>query len=205
MNPKGIIFDCDGVLFESKAANLAYYNAVFQTFNVEPVTLDQTERAHICHTAASPQVFEALLGLEHRDTALALAAQLDYRQFIPYMEPEPGVFETIKVLADALPLAVATNRGNSMKEILLHFDLSRYFDVVVTSRDVVRPKPYPDMLHLAARLLNICEHDLVFVGDSELDAAAASAAMMPFVAYRSVQTNAPMVDSHAALLDLLRG
>lgn len=205
MTPGGIIFDCDGVLFESKLANLAYYNAVFRAFDVPPVTMDQTERAHICHTAASPQVFEQLLGLERRDAALAMAATLDYREFIPYMTPEPGMAEVVAILASRWPLAVATNRGNSMREILHHFGLDRYFNVVVTSRDVHRPKPHPDMLLLAAQQLGCDIAALLFVGDSELDAAAARAAGMPFVAYRSQQPGAPTVHSHNELLQLVQG
>lgn len=203
LKPKGIIFDCDGVLFESKAANLAYYNAIFAAFDVPPVTIEQTERAHICHTAATPQVFAALLGEERAELALQLGARLDYRQFIPFMTPEPQMPEVIARLARRYPLAVATNRGKSMEEILIHFGLHSFFRAVITSRDVARPKPFPDMLHLAAERLGLAEDELLFVGDSELDAAAAAAAGVPFVAYRSIQGDALSIDCHDELLALL--
>jgi HAD superfamily hydrolase (TIGR01549 family) len=204
LNPKGIVFDCDGVLFESKSANLAYYNEVLSAFNVPPVTVDQHERAHICHTAATPQVFAALLGPEQVALAIEMVAKLYYRKFIPFMTPEPQLHEVIATLAARYPLAVATNRGTSMAEILVHFDLADYFQVVITSRDVPRPKPFPDMLHLAARRLGIVEQDLLFVGDSELDAAAATAAGMPFIAYKSIQGEAPAISSHQEIFALLR-
>lgn len=203
LNPKGIIFDCDGVLFESKHANLAYYNEVLNAFDVAPVTIEQPERAHICHTAATPQVFAALLGPERAALAIQMVAQLDYKKFIPFMSPEPQMQEVIALLAERYPLAVATNRGTSMPEILAHFDLASYFQVVITSRDVPRPKPFPDMLHLAASRLGLPENELLFVGDSELDAAAATAAGMPFVAYRSIQGDAPAIASHRELFTLL--
>lgn len=205
LSPRGIVFDCDGVLFESKGANLAYYNEILSAFDVEPVTVEQHERAHICHTAATPQVFTALLGPERAAVALKMVTQLDYRKFIPFMTPEPYLYEVIAALAERYPLAVATNRGTSMKEILLHFELDAYFKVVITSRDVSRPKPFPDMLHLAAVRLGITENELLFVGDSELDAAAATAAGIPFVAYRNIQGEAPFISSHREILDLLPG
>lgn len=205
LSPKGIIFDCDGVLFESKRANLAYYNAIFSAFEVPPVTMDQTERAHICHTAATPQVFEALLGKEKSQLALQMVAKLDYRQFIPDMTPEPRMQEVIARLALRYPLAVATNRGSSMTDILRHFGLADYFQAVITSRDVSRPKPFPDMLYLAAERLGQSVRDLVFIGDSELDAAAATAAGMPFIAYRSIQGDAPSIDCHSEIFTLLGG
>jgi len=202
---KGIVFDCDGVLFESRAANLAYYNAVLVEFGEPPVQPQETDRAHLCHTAASPQVFATLLGAKRGAEALVMAASLDFRRFIPDMLPEPFVDETLAALALRFPLAVATNRGNSMHEILQHFNLARHFQAVVTSRDVVRPKPHPDMLHLAASRLGLGEEELLFIGDSELDQAAAREAGVSFVAYRNDTMGGVSVTSHRHLLKLIGG
>lgn len=181
---RGIVFDCDGVLFESRKANLAYYNTVLSQFGESSVQDSDHEKAHLCHTAASSHVFTQLLGEERTAKALSIAAELDYRQFIPFMSPEPGMKEALSVLSKTYPLAVATNRGYSMPSILEHFGLSHFFQTVVTSRDVEHPKPEPDMLHEAAKRLQYLPHELLFVGDSELDQAAAKTAGMPFAIYR---------------------
>jgi len=199
---RGIIFDCDGVLFESKNANLAYYNAVLAQFGEVPVVAADQARAHLCHTAASPQVFVQLLGTQRAPAALALAAQLDYRQFIPYMEPEPGIQQALARLSACYPLAIATNRGYSMPGILQHFGMSGFFQAVVTSRDVENPKPAPDMLHEAAKRLQFAPHELLFIGDSELDQAAARDAGMPFAAYRGNLQADLRLDHHAELVEL---
>jgi phosphoglycolate phosphatase len=70
---EAIIYDCDGVLFESHAANLAYYNQIFAAFGYPPVTVEQKDVAHLCHTASSPQVLAGLMRAE--DVPLALALQ----------------------------------------------------------------------------------------------------------------------------------
>lgn len=181
---RGIVFDCDGVLFESRKANLAYYNVVLAHFDEPPVAEDDHANAHICHTAASSHVLLHLLGEQRAPQALDIAAQLDYRQFIPYMEPEPGMRQALATLTGLCPLAVATNRGQSMPSILEHFGLSGFFSTVVTSRDVQNPKPAPDMLYEAAKRLFLDPEDLLFVGDSELDQAAANSAGMSFAIYR---------------------
>jgi HAD superfamily hydrolase (TIGR01509 family) len=116
------------------------------------------------------------------------------------MTPEPGLIETLAELATRFPLAVATNRGGSMREILVHFELVDYFRVVVTSRDVLRPKPHPDMLIEAARQLELVPAELLFVGDSELDQAAAAKAGMRFAAYRRNLPAEVQLDSHSHLL-----
>lgn len=182
-NISGIIFDCDGVLFESKRANLAYYNTILAEFDEPLVEEVDREKAHLCHTAASPLVLTTLLGEERAAVALEFAAGLDYRRFIPEMQPEPGMREVLAQLATRYPLAVATNRATSMPEIILHFQLDDHFHTVVTSRDVPRPKPYPDMLFEAARRMQMLPQELLFIGDSELDQAAAEAAGMAFAAY----------------------
>ena len=73
----GIVFDCDGVLFESRAANLAYYNTILEAFGAPPVDPGDGKRAHLCHTAASPEVFRVLLGDARVDAALEAARLLD--------------------------------------------------------------------------------------------------------------------------------
>ena len=200
---RGVIFDCDGVLFESRQANLAYYNAVLARFGEPPVTSADRERAWLCHTAASPRVFEVLLGPERAPEALALAQSLDYRAFIPAMVPEPGLAPALARLARRLPLAVATNRGASMGKILDHFGLTDYFRAVVTSGDVPRPKPAPDMLLLATERLGLAPGEVLFVGDSELDRDAAAAAGTPFVAYRGKVAAERTVAGHGELAELV--
>lgn len=202
---RGVIFDCDGVLFESHRANLAFYNAVLDYFGEAPVRPEETARAHLCHTAASPRVLETLLGNERAAAGLAYAASLDYRQFIPFMTPEPGLQPSLAQLAKTLPLAVATNRGRSVRAVLKHFALEDFFSVVVTSKDVAAPKPSPDMLLLALQQLKLAPEEVLFVGDSELDQAAARAAGIRFVAYKGMIEGDYAVHSHRELVTLLQG
>jgi len=199
---RGIVFDCDGVLFESHKANLAYYNTVLNYFGEPPVEESDQARAHLCHTAASTHVFTQLLGEERVPKALSFAAELDYHQFIPYMKPEPGMKKALSQLANFFPLAIATNRGVSMPSILKHFELSGFFQTVVTSHDVKHPKPAPDMLHEAARRLQCSTNELLFVGDSELDQAAARSAGMPFAVYRGDLQADVQIGHHRELVEL---
>jgi HAD superfamily hydrolase (TIGR01509 family) len=200
---RGIIYDCDGVLFESRQANLAYYNTVLSHFGEPPVLSEERERAHLCHTAASSKVFEALLGPERLAGALAFARTFDYCRFIPCMQPEPGMVEALSILSAKMPLAVATNRGTSMPEILEHFDLGRFFQAVVTCRDVERPKPHPDMLFMAAGRLGLRESELLFIGDSELDREAARSAGIRFAAYGGQVEGDVAIGSHREVVELI--
>ncbi|MDX2480730.1 MAG: HAD-IA family hydrolase [Desulfuromusa sp.] len=202
---EAVIFDCDGVMFESRQANLAYYNRILEQFSYPPVSPEQKELARLCHTASSPEVLANLLHEEDLSPALSFSTTLDYREFIPHMEPEPNLTELLKQLTGQYLLAVATNRGQSIVSILDHFNLRDYFLTIVTSHDVERPKPAPDMLFLAAEKLNIVPENCLFIGDSELDKLAAAGANMQFAGYGGIVSGIISLSNHLDLLDYLAG
>ncbi len=200
---RGIIFDCDGVLFESREANLAYYNTVFERCGFDLVQAEDEDKVRICHTRSTPEVFRLLLDPFQAQQAQALAKTVDYKQFTPLMVPEPDLPVVLERLSQDLPLAVATNRGRGARDLLAFFHLEHYFAAIVSSADVQRPKPSPDMLLLAARRLGFDPGELLFVGDSELDYRAAEEAGIPFVGYKNRFGNGIFVNRHRELLVLL--
>lgn len=204
MSPiEAVIFDCDGVMFESRQANLAYYNRILAEFSYPPVSAEQKDLAHLCHTASSPEVLANLLFEKDLSPALNFAATLDYREFIPYMEPESNLLDLLENLSGDYPLAIATNRGKSILSILDHFNLQNFFTVVVTSHDVERPKPAPDMLLLATEKLNRKPESCLFIGDSDLDKLAAAEAKVPFAGYGGGVSGMISLSNHLELLDYL--
>ena len=200
---EAVIFDCDGVMFESRQANLAYYNRILGEFAYPPVTTEQKELAQMCHTASSKVVLANLLRHEDVAQALDFSATLDYREFIPQMVPENNLTELLQDLNDRYPLAIATNRGKSILAILEHFDLHAFFSAVVTSHDVENPKPAPDMLFLVAETLNIKPEKCLFIGDSELDKSAAAQANVQFAGYGGEVTGTISLSNHLELLEYL--
>ncbi len=200
---EAIIFDCDGVMFESRQANLAYYNRILGEFSYPLVSAEQQELAQMCHTASTKVVLANLLRHEDFAPALDFSATLDYREFIPQMEPESNLTELLQQLTDRYPLAIATNRGKSILAVLDHFNLHDYFSAVVTSHDVERPKPAPDMLFLVAETLIIKPEKCLFIGDSELDKLAAGEANMQFVGYGGEVSGMISVSNHLELLAYL--
>lgn len=200
---KGIIFDCDGVLFDSLQANVAFYSTALQQLGLPPIDNDDREKIHLCHTVTTPELFEAILGPERLEEALRVSRSIDYTQFIPLMTPEPGILETLAELSTRMPLAVATNRGGSMHDISRHYELERYFKVILTCKDVKRGKPHPDMLLLASEKLAVDPSELLFIGDMDVDQEAAHRANIRFVGYRGDFPKAMTISSHAQLLGLI--
>lgn len=201
---EAVIFDCDGVMFESRQANLAYYNRILAEFDYPLVDAGQTKKAHLCHTASSPVVLANLLASHDFDNALKFADTVDYCEFIPQLEQEANLIELLDQLTGQYKLAVATNRGHSIHTILAHFGLDGYFSAVVSRHEVENPKPAPDMLLLTLKQLEVIPEKCIFIGDSELDKMAASDAKVPFVSYGDAVSSEISLSNHLQLLHYLR-
>ncbi len=197
-----VILDCDGVLFDSFEANVAFYNAVLEQIG-EPL-LDEEGRHH-AHRMATPQIMEWLFA--DRPVRLAEAKEAayatDYTPFLAKLIPVPRLFETLGWLRERYRTAMATNRGATIPALVSHFDLGPHFELVVGIRDVPRPKPAPDMLLYCLERLGVHADDALYVGDSPGDHAAAVAAGMRFVAVGDTVEHEPCIDELCELPRLL--
>jgi HAD superfamily hydrolase (TIGR01509 family) len=175
-----VMLDCDGVLFDSFRSNVAYYNAVLEKMG-EPRLDEHTER--LCHVYSTPQLFAHLYAddPERAKEAERIAYGIDYRPFLEYMDPVPGLHEVLSALKASYRVALATNRGKSVPPLLERFGLRDVFDVVSTILDVPRPKPAPDILLHCLDKTGLAPEEAVYVGDMENDRIAAQAAGIPFV------------------------
>jgi HAD superfamily hydrolase (TIGR01509 family) len=202
MSVELVIFDCDGVLFQSEAANIAFYNCVLERAG-EPPLGDTGEAA--CHALASAQLFEKYYG--DRPPLLAkireIAQSVDYRPFFPLMTPRDDLYEVLARLQDRYTLAMATNRGKTVDQLLDHFGLARFFDLAVGVYDVARPKPHPDMLLKCLDHFAVGEERAVYVGDQETDRESADSAGVAFVAMGPVVMDAELRVSELAELETL--
>jgi phosphoglycolate phosphatase-like HAD superfamily hydrolase len=63
-----------------------------------------------------------------------------------------------------------------------HFDLSRYFQAVVSSDQLNNPKPHPEGLLQALRQLDCAPHEAVMIGDAVSDIQCAARAGVVSVA-----------------------
>lgn len=180
-----VIFDCDGVLFHSEAANIGFYNAVLAGAG-EPPLAQAGEAA--CHALASAQLFEKYFG--DRPALLAkirdVAQATPYEPFFPLMQPRERLYGVLERLAGSYKIAMATNRGKTVEGVLDHFQLRPYFDLAVGVFDVERPKPHPDMLLKCTEYFGLGVDEAVYVGDQETDRESASKAGMRFIAIGEV-------------------
>lgn len=194
-----VAFDCDGVLFDTLEANRHYYNHILQHFGLPPMNPEQLLFVH-AHTVQ--EALEHLIEDEaRRQAAHAFRKTIDYGGFLKHLTIEPHLVTLLDWMRGKFKTAIATNRTDTMNRLLREFGLADRFDLVVTSLDVERPKPFPDPLFKILAQFKAAPVQSVFVGDSEVDEATARAAGVPFIAYRNSSLQA---DHHIDSLKDLR-
>ncbi|MHB8834659.1 MAG: HAD family hydrolase [Candidatus Methylomirabilia bacterium] len=181
---KLVVLDCDGVMFDSREANRAYYGHLRERFGRPPLTEQEVGFVH-AHPAPEsvPFIFRAwpqdIRGVN------AYRATLDYAPFLRQMAIEPDLLEFLAAVRPPLLTAISTNRTSTMAAVLDTFGLRRHFDTVVTALDVEHPKPHPEALLKILAGLGVKAQQGIFVGDTQVDVDHAAAVGMPLIAFRN--------------------
>jgi len=181
---KLLVFDCDGVLFDSREANRAYYNAIAEAMGRPPLTEEEFAVVHM-QTAENSVRFMFRDQPELLEKALDFQRQLDYERFLPLMKPEPGLKELIQKVRPPLKTAISTNRTTTMGRLLEIFGLEPYFDLVVTALTAPKPKPHPEALNVILKHFGVSPREILYIGDSEVDWQLTQQVGAPLVAFKN--------------------
>lgn len=199
---KAVIFDCDGVLFDSRQANVNFYNSIRAHFGLSPMSKEEEDYVHI-HTAYE-SVKYIFRDTPYIDVAQQYRIEKDYSPFIKDMKMEPGLRQLLKRLKPFFGLAIATNRSNTIGPVLEYFGLKEFFDIVISSLDVKNIKPHPESLYKILDYFGISNKHAVYVGDSIVDYKMAKAANVIFIGYKNKELEADYhVDYLLQIADLL--
>ena len=187
---RAVLFDFDFTLADSSEGIVVCMNHALARLGLPPAPADAIRRT---------------IGLDLH-TALANLAGEEWRsreeEFLEHFIRKadevmvastvflPGAARVLRTLHEAgYRVGVVTTKYRHRVEDALERDgLRAFVEVIVGADDVPRPKPAPDGLLRAVNSLGISTDDCVFVGDSEVDASAAQAVGMAFVAVLSGTT-----------------
>ncbi len=197
-----VIYDCDGVLFDSRRSTRAFYDSILERFGL-PVLTDR--QAAFCYFSTTRDALEVLFkDSSSREEAYAYALGLNNDPFLSLMDMEPHLRETLASVRQIHYTAIATNRGRSVTQVLREFGLEEMFDHVVTSLQVERPKPDPECLLKIMGRFNAEPRDALYVGDADVDRRTAESAGVAFVAYKNPSLPARAhIEDHLELVPLL--
>lgn len=204
----GVIFDCDGVIVDSRESNNIFYNRVLEHFNLPPMTPEQEK---FCFMATAMQALLHIVPPHlHKQISYVTSEVVNYqRDIMPMLRLQPGFVDFIDYLRDKqVRMAVHTNRRlEGIQTVLDIFGLPSYFDPVVAA-DTAAPKPSPEGTLRICAAWQTAPETVLFVGDSEHDKETAQGAGVVFAAFnggalRGQITAADYADLRVALDDAL--
>jgi len=155
------LFDMDGVLVDSREA---WFRSMQEIGNISREEFE-----------------EKYWGRDLEENLRELGAERDHFcnctlvRYVDLIDPVPGAAVVLAALEGKKALITNTTR-DCTDHILERLELKKYFDTIITSDEVKKGKPDPDLLYRAMEQLGAAAEDTVVIGDSQHDIQAGRAA-----------------------------
>lgn len=171
-----VLFDLDGTLIDSIQLILESYHHTLAAHGVSPRTDEEWLRgvgtpltAQLAEWKEDQQKFQAMLAT-YREYNLANHDRM--------VQVYPGIVDVVRKIKAAgrqTGLVTSKNRPGAIRGLKL-VGLEPMLDVLVCADDVNSPKPHPEPVEQAVRLLGADKASTVYVGDSIHDMHSGRAA-----------------------------
>lgn len=197
-----VIFDMDGIILDSSATWESVIGSLFSDCGRSLGDVEADALAGGDNTQQWAAYLRRVVGLPLEEAEIIdrviQGILADYSGRIPLM---PGAVETVARMAGRFPLGLASSSPREVIAFVLqHSGLDTLFDTWVSSDDVPRGKPAPDVYIHCCALLRVSPERCVAVEDSGFGIAAAKAAGMKVIAV--LNPDLPLDEERAALADV---
>ncbi|MHA2250272.1 MAG: HAD family hydrolase [Candidatus Kariarchaeaceae archaeon] len=185
-NVKAVIFDCDGVLVDSESMSCGALNVVFEDQfgidigeNYEPVLGTSLAYSLKYYLDKFNITYDNISKLaEMKEQTYFTMAKKSLTSF-PFCEEFINLLRSHDIL-----IAVASSGSLEKIEFSLsHVNFQSYFEIITSSSEVKRGKPYPDLFLRTAEKLKVTSHECVVVEDSLSGIQAAIRANMRVIGF----------------------
>ena len=178
-----VVFDLDGVLLDSEAAWVGVKKEFTEETGghwKEEAQWDMLGMSSIEWSRYMHDELRVPLPPEQISSAVADRLAQQYRERLPLL---PGAVEAVHSLARHWPLGLATSSNRNVIDLVLEkAGLADAFAATVSSEEVERGKPAPDVYLETARRLSVEPAECVAVEDSTNGIRSAHAAEMAVIA-----------------------
>jgi HAD superfamily hydrolase (TIGR01509 family) len=176
LHVKGILFDLDGTILDTRPAYIEAAKIAFQTVGHKLPPTSQ-----LLQIPKRIELRQPITDLVPVDPKLFLHLYLKafYDSAGNATQVMPRAIETLQGLSLKAKMAVITMRFMPKEAVMLELErlqLAKYVAHVVTALDTPNPKPSPEALIRAVEAMDVDMCDCVIVGDSVVDVKAGKAA-----------------------------
>jgi phosphoglycolate phosphatase-like HAD superfamily hydrolase len=168
--PSALLFDMDGVLIDSLDSWWHALNDALTMFKHPTIT-----REEFIHTYWGHDLRSNLKRL-HLNPEVATFCNVTYGGHLDDIRIYPETKPTLAQLTGYRKAIITNTPADCTKQILQKFDISDYFQIIVTSDDVTHAKPDPEIVFKACEMLKVEPSDVVLIGDTTSDVKAGRAA-----------------------------
>lgn len=190
---KAVIFDMDGVVSDTQKFHAEAESLVLKKYGISMAPEDITYRyAGVSDDVMFREIFEENgIKLESADKLIFIKWDLMAQIAKGRIEAIKHAPELIKNLKqDGFKLAIASSSTkNFINNVLNELNLTDYFDALVSSEEVKKGKPAPDIFLLAASRLGAKAEDSVVVEDGKSGMIGAARANMKCIGLISDMKN----------------
>ncbi len=209
MNYRAVLFDFDFTLADSSLGIQDCVNHALAQMELPPVSAGAVAETI---GLSLEETFCRLTGPATRERCAEFSrhfiARADY-----IMVDSIVLYDTVRTVVPDLKRrglgigVVSTKYRRRIEAVLERENLRGYFDVIVGGEDVRNPKPDPEGALKAVRVLGAAANEVLYVGDSIVDAETARRAQLPFVAVLTGVTAKHAFDGYGpvAVIDSLGG
>ena len=176
-----ILFDLDGTLIESTDAIVSTFHHSFKMHNV-PLVEDEKIKQLIGYPL---EIMYAELGIAENNILDFVATYKEEYRKISTQKTEllPNALEAIELASTFAELGIVTTKTGKYSKVLMeHFNLMKYFKVLVGREDVDKPKPDAEPIIKALESFNLKGKDVYMIGDTKLDLLCAKNAKVNSIA-----------------------
>src|SRR5712691_5246825 len=186
VQPRGLIFDCDGTLADTMPLHWRAWQVITARHRLHL----PEERFYSLGGVPSRDILKMLSAEQGRELdhlAVAREKEAEYRPLIAQIEPINTVVGIARENYGKIPLAVASGGTRKIiEQVLDHLGIRGLFNAIVTSEDVPKQKPAPDIFLEAARRIAVAPQFCRAYEDTDLGMQAIRAAGMEAVDVREL-------------------
>lgn len=187
---KAVIFDMDGLMIDTERLYFEVERIMARKFGKE--VKDETLWKMMGRKPLEAiTVFAEDLELDiSPKKLLEIRDELFVKKLVNEVEPMSGLFDILNILKGKVKMAIATGSPQKFLKIVLDkLKIESYFDVFVTSDEVEKGKPDPEVYNTAVKRLKVAPFECVVLEDSSNGALAAVRAGCYTIAVPTVYTN----------------